>query len=161
MAPCFAAAGEQQDEAFRQLALALEHDTRAGLRNIGDRAGARRRRAVKQNAGIVMEIPARFSAQFGLVAELTDNDHRKLRAAKHTCIATCDYRNFALRRRKFIGAPGSNLDPCHGQPDAEAAAGGADNQPARRFIKFSTEAACQVMPGRGYRILDMKPGTFE
>jgi hypothetical protein len=31
----------------------------------------------------------------------------------------------------------------------------------RHFIDFSAEATCQVVPGRGYRILDMKPGTFE
>jgi hypothetical protein len=35
------------------------------------------------------------------------------------------------------------------------------NQPARHFINFSAEATCQLVPGRGYRILDMKPGTFE
>jgi hypothetical protein len=35
------------------------------------------------------------------------------------------------------------------------------NQPARHFIDFSAEATCQVVPRRGYRILDMKPGTFE
>jgi hypothetical protein len=39
--------------------------------------------------------------------------------------------------------------------------GGADNQPARHFIKFSAQATCQMVPGRGYRILDIKPGTFE
>jgi hypothetical protein len=32
---------------------------------------------------------------------------------------------------------------------------------ARHFIDSSAEATCQVAPGRGYRILDMKPGTFE
>jgi hypothetical protein len=78
-APCFAAGGEQQDEAFRQLALALKHDTRAGLRNIGDRAAARRRSGVEQNAGIVMELPARLSAQFGSGAGITDSDPQKLR----------------------------------------------------------------------------------
>jgi hypothetical protein len=47
------------------------------------------------------------------------------------------------------------------KPDAEGTGGDAGNQPARHFIKFSAEAVCQVVPGRGYRILDMKPGTFE
>jgi hypothetical protein len=35
------------------------------------------------------------------------------------------------------------------------------DQPARHVIDFSAEAIGQVVPGRGYRILDMKPGTFE
>ena len=52
-------------------------------------------------------------------------------------------------------APGSNLNA------REASGGGAGNQPARHFIKFSAQATCQVVPGRGYRILDLKPGTFE
>ena len=29
------------------------------------------------------------------------------------------------------------------------------------FHQFSAEATCQVVPGRGYRILDIKPGAFE
>jgi hypothetical protein len=90
----------EQDEAFRQLALGLEHDTRAGLRNIGDRASLWRRRAVKQNAGIVMEIPARLSAQFGLVAKFTDHDHQKLRVPRTGGI-TNDLRNITLRSRKL------------------------------------------------------------
>jgi hypothetical protein len=49
----------------------------------------------------------------------------------------------------------------YGKPEAETTSDGADNQPAHHFIKFSAEATCQVVPGRGYRILDMKPGTFE
>src|ERR1700683_2950623 len=77
VAPRFAHAGKQQDEAFRQLALLREHDTRAGLRNIGDRAAARQRLAIDQNAGIVMELPARLSAQFGSVAGVTDSDPQK------------------------------------------------------------------------------------
>src|SRR6202035_3959609 len=83
VAPRLAAGGEQQDEAFRQLALALQHDTRAGRRNIGDGAGLRRRGAVKQNAGVVMELPARLFAQFGLVAVIADNDHRRLRMPRN------------------------------------------------------------------------------
>jgi hypothetical protein len=35
------------------------------------------------------------------------------------------------------------------------------DQPARHVIDFSAEATCQVVPGRGYRILEMKPGTSE
>jgi hypothetical protein len=35
------------------------------------------------------------------------------------------------------------------------------DQPARHFINFSAEATGQVVPGRSYRILDVKPGTFE
>jgi len=35
------------------------------------------------------------------------------------------------------------------------------DQPARHFINFFAEATCQLGPGRSYRILDMKPGTFE
>ena len=38
---------------------------------------------------------------------------------------------------------------------------GAIDQPARHFLDFSAEATCQVVRGRGYRILDIKPGTFE
>ena len=48
-----------------------------------------------------------------------------------------------------------------GKLDVEASGGSAGNQPAQQFIKFSAQATCQVVPGRGYRILDMKPGTFE
>jgi hypothetical protein len=35
------------------------------------------------------------------------------------------------------------------------------DQPARHIINSSAEATGQVVPGRGYRVLDMKPGTFE
>jgi hypothetical protein len=51
--------------------------------------------------------------------------------------------------------PGSNSNA------REASGGGGGNQPARHFIKFSAQATCQAVPGRGCRILDMKPGTFE
>jgi hypothetical protein len=56
--------------------------------------------------------------------------------------------------------PPEKLGP-YGKLDTEAAGCSASNQPAQHFINFSTEATCQVVPGRGYRILDMKPGTFE
>jgi hypothetical protein len=35
------------------------------------------------------------------------------------------------------------------------------DQPARHFTDFSAEATGQLVPGRNYRILDMKPGKFE
>jgi len=66
-----------------------------------------------------------------------------------------------LRTRKFghgcstTAAPGSNLNA------RQASGGGTGNQPARHFIKFSAQATCQVVPGHGFRILDMKAGTFE
>jgi hypothetical protein len=31
----------------------------------------------------------------------------------------------------------------------------------RHFIDFSAQATWQVVPGRDYRIVDTKPGTFE
>ena len=52
-------------------------------------------------------------------------------------------------------APGPNLNA------RDASGGGTGNQPARHFIKFSAQATCQVVPGRRYRIIDLKPGTFE
>jgi hypothetical protein len=71
---------------------------------------------------------------------------------------------FALKEQRTleIKAPDlpEKLGP-YGKPDADAAGGGGGNQPARHFIKFSAEASCQVVPGSGYRILDMKPGAFE
>ena len=76
---------------------------------------------------------------------------------------------FTLKEQRTleIKAPGlpeklgpEKLGP-YAKPDAETAGGGARNQPAQHFIKFSAEATCQVAPGRGYRILDIKPGAFE
>lgn len=71
---------------------------------------------------------------------------------------------FALKEQRTleINAPGlpEKLGP-YGKADTEAAGGSSNNQPPRHFIKFSAQATCQVVPGRGYRILDMKPGTFE
>ncbi|MGD0150803.1 MAG: hypothetical protein ABSB77_19665 [Xanthobacteraceae bacterium] len=71
---------------------------------------------------------------------------------------------FALKEQRTleIKAPGlpKKLGP-YGKPEAETAGGADGNQLARHFIKFSAEATGQVVPGRGYRILDMKPGTFE
>jgi len=71
---------------------------------------------------------------------------------------------FALKEQRTleIKAPDlpEKLGP-YGKPEAETASDGANNQPVRQFIKFSAEATGQVVPGRGYRILDMKPGTFE
>ena len=86
VAPRFAAGGEQQDEAFRQLALALEHDPRPGLGNIRDRTRARQRTAVKQNAGIIMELPALLYAQFGSVALQKLRVPRNLPAAYPTSL---------------------------------------------------------------------------
>ena len=73
---------------------------------------------------------------------------------------------FALKERRTldIQAPGlSEKLGAYGKAlaDFAPAGGGASNHPARHFISFSAEATCQVVPGRGYRILDMKPGTFE
>ena len=66
------------------------------------------------------------------------------------------------QRTLEIKAPGlpEKLGP-YGKPYAEAPGSGAGNPPARHFTTFSAEATCQVVPGRGYRILDMKPGSFE
>jgi hypothetical protein len=49
----------------------------------------------------------------------------------------------------------------YGKTDDGATDSGTGSQPAQHFIKFSARATCQVVPGRSYRILDIKPGTFE
>jgi hypothetical protein len=49
----------------------------------------------------------------------------------------------------------------YGKTDDGATDIGTGSQPPRHFIKFSAQTTCQVEPGRGYRIADIKPGTFE
>ena len=101
---------------------------------------------------------------FGAATKLPDSSDDFDVRSDVTYLTWLSPTTFALKEQRTleIKAPGlpEKLGP-YGKPDADAAGGGADNQPARHFIKFSAEATCQVVPGRGYRILDMKPGAFE
>jgi hypothetical protein len=101
---------------------------------------------------------------FGAATKLPDSsDDFEIRSGV-TYLTWLSPTTFALKEErtleiKAVGLP-EKFGP-YGKPDAETAGGGADNQPAPRFIKFSAEATCQVVPGRSYRILDIKPGAFE
>jgi hypothetical protein len=63
------------------------------------------------------------------------------------------------RNQSAAGLP-EKLGP-YDKPDDGATDSGTGNQPPRHFIKFFAQATCQVAPGRRYRIVNMKPGTFE
>jgi hypothetical protein len=80
---------------------------------------------------------------------------------KCTAGTTHNLRNIPLRTRKLSRACSTTKAPASNLNAREASGGGTGNQPARHFIKFSAQATRQVVPGRGYRILDLKPGTFE
>jgi hypothetical protein len=101
---------------------------------------------------------------FGAATKLPDSSDDFDVRSDVTYLAWLSPTTFTLKEQRTleIKAPGlpEKLGP-YGKPDDDTAGGGAANQPARHFIKFSAEATCRVVPGRGYRILDMKPGTFE
>jgi hypothetical protein len=101
---------------------------------------------------------------FGAATKLPDSSDDFDVRSDVTYLTWLSPTTFALKEQRTleIKAPGlpEKLGP-YGKPDDDAAGGGAANQPARRFINFSAEATCQVVPGRGYRILDIKPGAFE
>jgi hypothetical protein len=108
----------------------------------------------------LMDTPSLFGAATKLPDSSDDFEIR----SDVTHLTWLSPTTFALKEQRTleIKAPGlpERLGP-YGKPDDDTAGGGAANQPARHFIKFSAEATGQVVPGRGYRILDIKPGTFE
>jgi hypothetical protein len=108
----------------------------------------------------LLDTPSLFRAATKLPDSSDDFDVR----SDVTYLTWLSPTTFALKEQRTleIKAPDlpEKLGP-YGKPDADAAGGGGGNQPARHFIKFSAEASCQVVPGSGYRILDMKPGAFE
>jgi hypothetical protein len=109
----------------------------------------------------LLDTPSLFGAATKLPDSSDDFDVR----SDVTYLTWLSPTTFALKERRTleIKAPGlpEKLGP-YGKPDDDTAGGGgAANQPARHFIKFSAEANGRVAPGRGYRILDIKPGTFE
>jgi hypothetical protein len=101
---------------------------------------------------------------FGAATKLPDSSDDFDVRSDVTYLTWLSPTTFTLKEQRTleIKAPDlpEKLGP-YGKPDAETAGGGATNQPPRHFIDFSAEATCQVLPGRGYRILDMKPGAFE
>jgi len=101
---------------------------------------------------------------FGVATKLPDSSDDFEVRSDVTYLTWLSPTTCALKEQRTleIKAPGlpEKLGP-YGKPYAEAPGSGADNQPAQHFIDFSAEATCQVMPGRGYHILDLKPGTFE
>jgi hypothetical protein len=80
---------------------------------------------------------------------------------------TGDLRNITLRSRKLSwavhrrGRPPNPADSDKNRKSCDRTPAGAGNRPAQRCIGFSAAATRQVLPGQGYRILDMKPGRFE
>jgi hypothetical protein len=101
---------------------------------------------------------------FGAATKLPDSSDDFEIRSDVTYLTWLSPTTFALKEQRTleIKAPGlpEKLGP-YGKPDDETAGGGGNNEPARHFIKFSAEATGQVVPGRGYRILDTKPGAFE
>jgi len=101
---------------------------------------------------------------FGAATKLPDSSDDFEVRSDVTYLTWLSPTTFALKEQRTleIKAPGlpERLGP-YGKPDDDTAGGGGNNEPARHFIKFSAEATCQVAPGRGYRILDIKPGAFE
>jgi hypothetical protein len=101
---------------------------------------------------------------FGAATKLPDSSDDFDVRSDVTYLTWLSPTTFALKEQRTleINAPGlpEKLGP-YGKPDDETAGGGGNNEPARHFIKFSAEATCQVVPERGYRILDIKPGAFE
>lgn len=70
--------GEQQRKSFRQLIVAFEYETRTAVRNVGYQARAWRASPVNENSCRMMEVSARFLAQFCAPAKIPNNDHRAL-----------------------------------------------------------------------------------
>jgi hypothetical protein len=101
---------------------------------------------------------------FGAATKLPDSSDDFEIRSDVTYLTWLSPTTFALKEQRTleIKAPGlpEKLGP-YGKPDDGAADGSAGNQPAQHFIKFSAEATCRVVPGRGYRILELKPGAFE
>jgi hypothetical protein len=101
---------------------------------------------------------------FGAATKLPDSSDDFDVRSDVTYLTWLSPTTFALKEQRTleIKAPGlpERLGP-YGKPDDDTAGGGGNNEPARRFIKFSAEATGQAVPGRGYRILDIKPGAFE
>ena len=108
----------------------------------------------------LLDTPSLFAAATRLPDSSDDFDVR----SDVTYMTWLSPTTCALKEQRTleIKAPGlpEKLGP-YGKLHAEAADGSTGNQPARHFIKFSAQATCLVVPGRGYRILDMKPGAFE
>src|ERR1700722_12440183 len=77
MAPRFATFGQQQNKALGQFTIGFELEPRTALRNIGDCTGTRSFFALDEHTRVVMELPARLFAQFGVVSEVSDDNHRK------------------------------------------------------------------------------------
>ena len=102
---------------------------------------------------------------FGAATKLPDSSDDFDVRSDVTYLTWLSPTTFTLKEQRTLEIKAPGLPEklgLYGKPDDDTAGGGgAANQPARHFIKFSAEATCQVVPGRGYRILDMKPGAFE
>jgi len=101
---------------------------------------------------------------FGAATKLPDTSDNFDVRSDVTYLTWLGPTTFALKERQTLEIKAPDLPEklgAFGKLDTEAAGGGASNRPARRFINFSAEATCQVVPGRGYRILAVRPGTFE
>jgi hypothetical protein len=107
----------------------------------------------------LLDTPSLFGAATKLPDSSNDFDVR----SDVTYLTWLSPTTCALKEQRTLEIEAPGLPEklgAYGKPDAEAAGSGND-QPARNFIKFSAEATCQLVPGRGYRILDLKPGAFE
>jgi hypothetical protein len=110
----------------------------------------------------ILDTPSLFRAATKLPDSSDDFDVR----SDVTTLTWLSPTTFALKEQRTLEIKAPGLPEklgSYGKPEADSAAAGsgATNQPARHFINFSAEATCQLVPGQGYRILDMKPGTFE
>ena len=109
---------------------------------------------------LLLDTPSLFGAATRLPDSSDDFDIR----SDVTYLTWLGPTTFALKEQRTleINAPGlPEKLGSYGKLDADTAGDGGANHPPLHFIKFSADATCQVAPGRGYRILDMKPGAFE
>jgi hypothetical protein len=117
----FAAFGQQEKEALRQLTLAFELETGATRGNVDDRARARLICALDKDAGRVMELPARLFAQFSVRAIITDDDHPRALACRK-CQQTekpVKRKKSTLRTRKLVHARSTRFDAEWLAPDLD------------------------------------------
>ena len=101
---------------------------------------------------------------FTKVSKLPDDSDAFEIRTDQTILTWQSATQFILKERRLIIAKSQGLATklgAYAKPDKEAASPGATPPDKRLFLNFSAEAVCEVVPGRGYRVIGMKPGAFD
>lgn len=101
---------------------------------------------------------------FTKVSKLSDDSDAFEIRTDQTIVTWQSATQFILKERRLITVKDPGLASklgAYAKPPADSSGDAGAKASDRQFLDFSAQALCEIVPGRGYRIVSLKPGAFD